>query len=467
MALIIDMFPETVYRQRRHALRQRLGDGLVLLPGHVDAPVNFAHNCYPFRQDATFSYFFGLDRPGLIGLIDLDTGDETLFADDLVMNEVIWRGTTVCVAHMAAASGCRASRPLADVQSVIQLATDCGRTVHFLPPYRGESAVLLARLTGLCPDHLGSGASQALIRAVVALREIKDDHEIGEIESALHVTHEMHRVAMQVTRPGVMEREVVAEMRRVLGGKGLQEAYPPIFSRRGEILHNLEHGERLQKGDLVINDAGASSAQGYASDITRTLPVGGRFLTNQRDLYELLHEVQTYAIGIIRPGIAFRDVHRLAALKLVEGMTAMGFFSASAQDIVDSGAYALCFPHGLGHQLGLDVHDMESLGEDAVGYDEHVQRSPLFGLNNLRLGKTLKRGMVLTVEPGIYFIPSLIKRWHAERRHEGLICYPRFFDYEHFGGMRIEDVVMVSDSTGKVLGPPIPKHPDEVEAAMS
>ncbi|KQB52737.1 Xaa-Pro aminopeptidase [Pseudomonas endophytica] len=464
------MFESSVYSQRRNALRQRMGTskGIVLLPGHLQSPINFAHNLYPFRQDATFSYFFGLNRPGLLGLIELESDVDTLFVEEESdPDAIIWQGQAPSWEHLALASGCQQIKPLRFAQTAVNKATRGERPLHFLAPYRCETTHLLSRLLQRTPEAIAGQVSRVLIHAVVALREVKADIELHEIESALKVTEQMHRLAMRLTRPGVFEREIVAHMRQILGREGLQEAYAPVFSNRGEILHNLTHGNCLASGDLVINDAGANSPLGYASDVTRTLPVGGRFLAHQRPLYDLLLEVQEHAIDMLCPGISYLDVHLGAALKLAEGMKALGFFNGCAEDIVASGAYALCFPHGLGHLLGLDVHDMESLGEHHVGYDAQVSRSPLFGLRNLRLAKVLKRHMTLTVEPGIYFIPALIQRWQAEKHHSGLINYQRFFDYQHAGGLRIEDVVVVEEHGARVLGPLIPKHPNDVENAMA
>ncbi|WCM54067.1 Xaa-Pro aminopeptidase [Pseudomonas sp. WJP1] len=461
------MFSRNTYIQRRQALRERLGGGLVLLPGNLDAPINFAHNVYPFRQDSTFAYFFGVSRPGLSAVIDLDGGGEAVFGDETRFEDRIWLGEGQPLAQQCAAVGCATVKPSAELQGVVEKALKRGRTVHFLPPYRVETTLLLAQLLASSPHEVAGAASPVLIAAVVALREIKDGSEIEQIEQAMAVAREMHLAAMGATRPGVLEYEVVAAMRSVLGRHGLQEAYQPVFSRRGEILHNLEHGARLEAGDLVVNDAGASTLLGYASDVTRTLPVGGRFLPHQRELYTLLVQVQEEAIATLRPGLAFADVHRLAAQQMVEGMSELGFFKGDTAQVVESGAYAICFPHGLGHQLGLDVHDMEALGEDHVGYDSDVSRSQQFGLCNLRMGKRLQPGMVLTVEPGIYFIPGLIEQWHAQKRHAGMICYERFKAYAGFGGMRVEDVVAIGTTSARVLGPHIPKRVGEVEAAMS
>jgi Xaa-Pro aminopeptidase/Xaa-Pro dipeptidase len=349
---------------------------------------------------------------------------------------------------------------------MIRNAIDAKRNVHYLPPYRGETRIELSRILQRTVPQIDAEPSTELIKAVVALREIKGAEEVAQIEEALAVAAEMHLVAMRAARPGVFEREVVAEMQSVLWRHGLQQAYPSIFTRRGEILHSLDYGARLERGDIVVNDSGASSAEGYASDVTRTLPVGGRFDARQRDLYRVLLDAQESAIAAIRPRVPYRNVHRLSTMKIVDGMKDLGFFRGPAEDIFDSGAYAICFTHGIGHQLGLDVHDMESLGEDHVGYDTDVRRSDLFGLRNLRLGKPLCAGMVVTVEPGIYFTPALIERWEAEGRYASVINYKKFREHLNFGGMRIEDEVLVSEASAHVMGPPIPKTLTDVEEAM-
>ncbi|WP_028223022.1 aminopeptidase P family protein [Paraburkholderia oxyphila] len=460
------MFADSVYTGRRHALREQLRSGVVLLVGNVDAPINFAHNVHPFRQDATFSYFFGVNRPRLAALIDLDSGAEAVFGNEAGLDDEIWLGKTAALADECRKAGCARIKPYGALRDVVGNVLGSGRTVHYLPPYRAETTLELSRLLGVNADGIANGASLDLVRAVVALREIKSAVEVAEIEHALTIADEMHRVAMRAARPGVIEREVVAEMRRVLGRHGVKEAYQPIFTKHGEILHNFDYGHQLEQGDLVVNDAGAMSRLGYASDVTRTLPVGGRFDTRQRDLYELLLQVQASAIEAVRPGIPFVDVHRLAALNMVKGMAALGFFRGDPLEVVSSGAYAICFQHGLGHQLGLDVHDMESLGEDHVGYGETFRRSDLFGMNNLRMARRLKASMVLTVEPGIYFIPKLVDDWRRARRHDHLIDYAKFGEYLDFGGMRVEDEVLVTEDGVRVMGPGTPKSVEAIGQAM-
>lgn len=461
------MFEQSVYIARRKALRERFETGVLLFIGNVDAPINYPHNCYPFRQDSSFSYFFGILQPGLAALIDIDSNSEIMFGDEHDLDAEIWTGGREPLGGRCRLVGCPALKPYSELALTLERVSRQARPVHFLPAYRAETAVELSRVLGKSIEHIEQGVSLELIDAVVGLRQLKSQAEVAQIETALVISDEMHRAAMRAAKPGVFEREVVAEMRRVLSRHGSTEAYGSIFTKRGEVLHNLSYDLRLEEGDLVVNDSGATSPLDYASDITRTLPVGGKFSTRQRELYELVLEAQQAGIGAMRPGVPFADVHRLAVTTLIEGMTGLGFFHGKAADIVETGAYAICFPHGLGHQLGLDVHDMEGFGEDRVGYDDEVRRSQIFGLRNLRMGKRLQSGMVMTVEPGIYLIPALIERWEGEQRGQGLINYQRFRDYIGFGGIRVEDEVLITDTAARVMGPPIPKTVDDIEAAMT
>ncbi|WP_028535079.1 aminopeptidase P family protein [Paludibacterium yongneupense] len=460
------MFSAEIYQQRRARLAKGDAHGLLLFVGHVDAPMNYLHNCYPFIQDSSFTYFFGLSEPGLCALIDSTSGETTLFGDEADMDDIVWTGELPGLSARALGVGVSRSRPASELADVLRVARKNGTSVHYLNPYRAETVLRLAELLDAAPDAVRAGASPALARAVIALREIKGAEEIAEIERALEVTREMHLEAMRMSQPGVVEREVVGAMEGIMRRRDWQLAYPSIFSRRGEILHNHGHAQILQAGDLVVNDTGASADSGYASDITRTLPVGGRFSPRQRALYDIVLEMQETSIAAMKPGVRYRDIHRQAARLMVERMSSLGFFHGDAEAIVDSGAYAIAFPHGLGHQIGLDVHDMESLGETLVGYEDGDQRSPLFGLAYLRMAKPLRPGMVITVEPGIYFIPALIDAWQAEARHSAFIDYAVFQQYRDFGGIRIEDNVLVTEQGSSVLGTPIPKRAQDVEAAM-
>ena len=461
------MFEAAVYAQRRRRLKQQFSSGLLLLPGNTDVSMNYPHNHYWFRQDSSFSYFFGLDQPELVGLIDIEADADILFGDDAGLGEVIWVGPQAALAQRAGGAGIERVQPSRELAATLAEARRQGRAIHYLPPYRGETILQLAGWLDCTPAQCEAGASESLMTAVIALREIKSEVEIEEIENALSVTRDMHLAAMRQAKADVFEYQVVAAMEGIMRSHGLQGAYPVIFSRSGEILHNRDHHNRLRSGDLVVNDAGASSALGYASDVTRTFPVGGRFSERQRSLYEIVLAAQQLAIAMMRPGVSYLEVHKQAARHMVAAMSELGFFHGTAEQVVESGAYAICFPHGLGHQMGLDVHDMEGLGETRVGYDASVSRSELFGLRNLRLAKPLQAGMVVTVEPGIYFIPVLIQRWREEARHSNLINYEKFAEYLGFGGIRIEDDVLVTASGARVLGPAIPKSCAEIEALMA
>ena len=461
------MFNAAIYTERRAELRRRLGSGLVLLPGHRESPMNYRDNVYPFRQDSTFLYFFGLDQPDLVGLLDLDAGEDHLFGDDPSLHDIVWTGLLPTLAERAVACGVSRTAPLAQLPGRIAEALAKGRIVHTLAPFRGETVLLLAELLSCTPAEAAARASRPLTEAVVALREVKSDAEVAEIEAALALTARMHQAAFQATRPGVVEREVVGAMEGLMRAEDRQLAYPVIFSRRGEVLHNHHHDQKLEVGDLVVNDTGCSSRFGYASDITRTLPVGGRFSPLQRELYDVVLEAQQSVIRALRPGVPHLDLHKQACRVLVEGLKAHDCFKGDPADIVESGAYAIVFQCGLGHALGLDVHDMEALGEDLVGYGEGFTRSSLFGLKSLRLAKPLKAGMVITTEPGLYFIPHQLDQWRAEGRFTDFIDYDALDRFRGFGGVRIEDDVLITEDGARVLGPAIPRTAEEVEAAMA
>ena len=462
------MFTRNEYQRRRQQLQQSLPSGLVLLTGADAIPLSSPRDAYPFRQDSTFAYFLGLQRPALTAIIDLDDGSEVLFGDEQSDSDIIWHGPhPMSLREEAAEAGIETVLPSADLQQLLARAQQQNRTIYYVPPYRAETVVVLGDLLQKPAKQIRDGASQALIAAIVLLREVKSGEEIVEMEKAQAVARLMHIAAMRHAKPDVYEYEVVAEMERVLRRHNTYAPYIPIFSRHGEILHNHSYDNRLRKGDLIVNDSGAASPFHYVADITRTIPVGGRFSDLQRDVYEVVLRAQQQCIATLRAGMAYADVHRAVAIDLVRGLTALGFFRGDPEAIVDSGAYALCYPHGLGHQLGLDVHDMESYGEDLVGYDARHRRSDLFGLRNLRLAKPLRAGMVITVEPGIYFIPQLIQRWKNQGLHREYINYERFNDYLDFGGIRIEDNVLITDSGARILGEVIPKTCGEIEEIMA
>jgi Xaa-Pro aminopeptidase len=458
------------YLQRRQALMQTLApaeQGLVLLPGHDDSPVNYRDNAYPFRQDSSFLYYAGLAQPGLALVMDLQDGTSTLFADDADLDHQVWTGPLPTAAERATAAGIERHAPRAALAAHLAAARAQGRKIHYLPPCRAETRLLLSALLGLPDAELDAQASTPLVHAVVDQRAVKGTEEIAEMEAALAVTREMHLLAMRTSRPGTVEQQVVGAMEGLALSRGLRMAYPPIFSSRGEILHNHDHGVRLQGGEIIVNDSGAESALGYASDITRVIPVGGRFEGLRAELYDLVLAAQRQCIDAIRPGVPYRDIHLLAARVMAQGMKDLGFLRGNVEEAVAAGAHAIFFPHGVGHMIGLDVHDMEGLGEDHVGYGEGFARDPRFGFKSLRLARPLREGWVVTVEPGLYLNPLLTARWKAERRHEAFIDHTMFERHAQLGGIRIEDDVLVTAQGARVLGPAIPKARAEVEALAS
>jgi Xaa-Pro aminopeptidase len=458
------MFDAATYVERRKRLSRDIGSGLILFIGNTEAPMNYLDNQYPFRQDSSFLYFWGLDTPDLAAIIDVDEHRSTIYGDDFTVDEIVWRGPQKTVADRAVAAGVTDTAPRSALQTRLAEALRHGRRVHFLPQYRGENAILLEHLLGIRAAVVSQHASVALIKTVVAQRSIKSAAEIQQIEIALETTREMHVLAMKRARPGVYEREIAGAMEGVVVSKGVRLAFPIIFSIHGETLHNHHHGNRMEAGQMAVNDCGAESPLHYAADITRTIPIGGKFVGPQRDLYLAVRRAQVRAMDAIKPGVKHRDVHLLACRSLAEDLKTLGCMRGDLDAAVEVGAHALFFQCGLGHMMGFDVHDMEGIGEQYIGYDETVQRSQQFGLRSLRLGRVLQPGFVVTTEPGVYFIPELIDMWKAQNRFPEFINYDVVEKFRRFGGIRIEDDVVVTEIGHRVLGPPIPAEIDEVES---
>ena len=446
------MITAATYQERRQALARRVGNGVVLLPGHDDSPKNYRDNTYPFRQDSTLLYFSGIAVPRVAVLIDADSGQATLLIDDPHADDIVWTGPVPARAAVAAGAGIEHHAPLSDLPMLLARFEAQGRTVHRLPAARGGS------------HH---AVSAALLQAVIAMRSVKSADEVAQIETALHTTRDMHLLAMRQARSGVVEQTVVGAMEGLVASRGLAMAYPPIFSSRGEILHNHDHSRTLKDGDIIVNDSGAESPLGYASDITRTIPASGRFTPLQADIYNLVLDAQQQAIALLKPGVPYRAAHERACSVLVQGMIDMGFMRGNAADAVARGAHAIVFPCGTGHMLGLDVHDMEGLGEEQVGYGDGHVRSPLPGHRYLRLARAVQPGFVLTVEPGIYFNPWLAEQWRVQGLHTDLINHDALARHMDFGGVRIEDDVLITEHGARVLGPPIARTVAEVEAACA
>ena len=461
------MFNKSIYTGRRHRLRKELKSGIALFLGNVDVAFNYPANQYHFRQDSSFSYFFGLDNPGFAGVIDVDNNKDYLFGNDVDIDDIIWMGVQPLVKDLAAQVGVENSFPYNDLSGFLNKAVKAGRKVHFLPPYRGETVVELTALLDIPNAEVKSAVSVDLLKAVVKLREIKDDNEIAEIEKALLTAYYMHTTSMKMAMPGAVEQDIAGTIEGISLALTGPVSFPIILSVDGQTLHNHSHHNVLKKGRMMVTDAGSETALHYASDITRTVPVGGRFNARQAEIYQIVLDANMNAIKAIKPGVPYKDIHFLAARTIVNGLKAAGIMKGDTEAAVQAGAHTLFIPHGLGHMMGLDVHDMEGLGEDFVGYDETVSRSTEFGTAYLRLAKALKPGFVITVEPGIYFIPDLIDKFRSEGKFLDFVNYDKLETYKNFGGIRIEDDILVTEGGCRVLGKSIPKTIAEVEKTMA
>jgi len=460
------MFKPEVYAARRKQLRESLSGGVVLLPGNDFSSMNYPANFYHFRQDSDFLYFFGHDHDGHSGIMDVDEGKDILVGDDLTMDDIIWMGNQPVMKDKAAQCGTEHTLSRGKLSEYIKDAMDKGRKVHILPPYRGDHWLALEGIFGKSHSEIRQHVSVEAIKAVVKLREIKDAGEIAEIEKAVDIAYIMHTTSMKMAMPGIVEQEIAGTVEGLALAHGKPVSFPVILSQNGQILHNHDHSQVLKEGRMMVTDTGTESPFHYASDITRTVPVGGKFNTRQKEIYEIVLKANVDTIEMIKPGVFYKDVHFLAARTIANGLKDLGLMKGDTDEIVKAGAHALFFPHGLGHAMGLDVHDMEGLGENFVGYDDSVQRSDQFGLAFLRFGKKLQPGYVMTDEPGCYFIPALIDMWKSEGKFMEFINYDKVETYKDFGGVRIEDDILVTEDGYKLLGKPIPKTVKEIEDTM-
>ena len=460
------MFNSQTYIARREKLKQKISDGLILILGNVDSPMNYADNTYYFRQDSSFLYFAGLDFQKLALVMDVDSGEEIIFGNDVEIEDIIWMGPQIALAEKAQAAGIKKTEPYKNLQSVIEKAISSGRKIHFLPPYRAENKLLLHDLLGISVSKLKTYASLELIKAIVDLRSVKEDQEIAEIRKACAVGYQMHVTAMKMAREGVWEQKIAGTIEGIANAGGGMVSFPVILSQNGETLHNHNHSKMLENGRLLLVDAGAEIGSHYASDFTRTIPVSGKFTQQQREIYEIVLAANNRGRELTRPGSTYLSVHLAAAEVIASGLKAIGLMKGDVKEAVKKGAHALFMPHGLGHMLGLDVHDMEDLGQIYVGYDDETRPVDQFGTANLRLGRKLQPGFVITNEPGIYFIPALIEKWKAEKINTDFINFDRLESYLGFGGIRLEDDILVTETGSEILGDRIPITPDEVEDTM-
>lgn len=463
------MFSKETYISRRARLRELVDSGIIILFGNNESPCNYpANGYYPFRQDSSFLYFFGQNRDGLVGVIDVDNATETLIGNDIDIEDIVWYGAVDSIKDMAEQVGVGNTAPMSELRNICDKAVSQNRKIHFLPPYRHDTMIVISDLLGIHPYKQKEAASLELINAVVRLRSVKEQQEIEEIERACEIGYEMHTLAMRLTKPGITEKFIGGQMTGIAQSLGAMTSFSTIFTQHGEIMHGCPSMEKLQDGRLVLCDAGAETINNYCSDNTRTYPVNGKFDNRQIEIYRIVEECHDYVLEVAKPGVKYFDVHldmcRLMAGRLKE----VGLMKGNTDDAVTAGAHAMFLPHGLGHMMGMDVHDMEGLGQIHVGFDKETRPNlEQFGTNCLRMGRRLEKGFVLTDEPGIYFIPALIDEWREKGLHKEFINYDLLETYKDFGGIRIEDDILITDDGCRFLGEKrIPYHPADIEEFM-
>ena len=462
------LFSKNTYTERRARLRQLVGHGLIVLMGNNESPMNYPSNTYKFRQDSSFLYFFGQHRDGLVGVIDADSGVETLLGDEIDIDDIVWYGEVTSVVQMAEECGVAHTAPMAALTEMVAQAQKAGRKVHFLPPYRHETMIRLHDLLGIHPSQQRDAASQELIQAVIQLRLVKSAEEIEELERAAAIGYEMHTTAMRLCRPGVTEAYIGGVLDGIAASHGSMVSFQSIVSMHGEILHGYPSARPLEAGRLLLCDAGAETREHYCSDHTRTTPISGTFTQRQKDIYNIVVDCHDLALTHARPGVRWWDVHYDVCRLMTNRLKDLGLMKGDTEAAVQAGAHALFLPHGLGHAMGMDVHDMEGLGQTFVGYDEETRPSSQFGTASLRFARRLEEGHVVTDEPGIYFIPALIDLWRKEGTNAEFLCFDEIEKYKDFGGIRIEDDVLITKDSCRFLGEKrIPYHVDEVEAFLA
>ncbi len=462
------MFSKETYISRRKKLAASVSGGILVFLGNNESPSNYPDNTYIFRQDSTFLYYFGLDKPGLAAVIDIDCGGEMIFGDDVDIDDIIWMGPQKSIADQAAEVGVGKTYPFARLAGFVADALAKGRMLHYIPQYRADNKILLADILGTTPAAVSDGGSEEFIKAIVAQRLIKEPCEIEEIDRACDLGYAMHYTAMTLMQPGMLEQELVGAMEGVVISGGYMTSFPTILSQHGETLHNHLHDKPLTVGKLCVIDAGAEIASHYCSDFTRTLPVGGKFDSRQKDIYTIVSTANSFAAEMARPGITYREVHLAVSRLMLQGLKNVGLVKGDIDEALSLGVQGMFMPHGLGHNMGLDVHDMENLGEDYVGYDPGQERIRQLGLGSLRMARKLVPGHVITDEPGIYFIPALIEQWKADGKFTDFINYQALESYYDFGGIRLEDDILITENGCRRLGQKrLPITIDEVEAAMA
>lgn len=462
------MFSKETYINRRAELKKLVNNGIIIFFGNNESPANYPSNSYyPFRQDSSFLYYFGLEREGLVGIIDIDEDTETLIGNDIDIEDIVWFGSVNSVHDMAESVGVKSLAPMKSLQIICNNALRQKRAIHFLPPYRHDTMIQIFGLLGIHPNQQKEAASVELIKAVVKMRSAKEQQEIDEIEKACSIGYEMHTTAMRLTKPGMTEKYIGGQVNGVADSYGAKVSFATIFTQHGEIMHGNPSWNKLEDGRLVLCDAGAENREFYCSDNTRTYPVNGKFTKRQLEIYSIVEACHDYALEVAKPGVKWYDVHMAVCRLMTERLKELGLMKGDTDEAVNAGAHAMFLPHGLGHMMGMDVHDMEGLGQNYVGFDDEIQPSTQFGTNCLRMGRRLEKGFVVTDEPGIYFIPALIDDWRARGLHTDFINYEKLETYKDFGGIRIEDDILITEDGCRFLGKDrIPYHPKDIEEFM-
>ena len=463
------MFKKETYITRRNELKKLVGEGIIILFGNNDSPANGPYNGYdPFRQDSTFLYYFGIQRDGLVGVIDIDNNKETLIGNDIDIEDIVWFGSVDSVKSLAESAGVENTAPMKQLQLICNDALRNKRKIHFLPPYRFDIKLQVFDLLGIHPSQQKDSASMQLIKAVVKMRSTKSEEEIEELERASVIGYKMHTTAMKLTKAGLTEKYIASQVESVAKSLGSMVSFPTIFTQHGEIMHGAPSLNTLQDGRLVLCDAGGETVNNYCSDHTRTYPVNGKFTQRQLDIYSVVEECHDMVLNLAKPGVKYADVHFAVCKNIFNRMKELGLAKGDTEEAVRNGAHAMFLPHGLGHMMGMDVHDMENLDQINVGFDEETRPNlEQFGTNCLRMGRRLEEGFVITDEPGIYFIPALIDEWKANKHCADFLCFDELEKYKDFGGIRIEDDILITKDGCRFIGKDrIPYHPKDIEEFM-
>lgn len=461
------LFESAVYANRRAVLRKNSLTGLIILLGNEESSMNYKDNWYPFRQDSHFLYYFGINTASLVAVIDADTGAEIIFGDELTIEDIVWTGPLPSLVDMAHAVGVSKTRPYNHIETVIRQAMASGRKIHVTPPYRSENKIKLAQWLQVGVDAVDQFVSVPLIKAIISQRAYKENREVAEMDQATIISADMHLAAMRFAKPGMKEYEVMAKVKETAYASNASLSFHPIVTIHGETLHNVYSGHTIKEGQMILCDAGAANDMHYAGDLTCTFPVGKKFTDRQKEMYEIVLHAHQTSVAMLKPGVLFKEVYLNAAQKIVEGMQQLGIMKGNAAEAVAAGAHAMFFQCGLGHMIGLDVHDMEDLGETYVGYTDELKKSTQFGIKSLRLGRALEPGFTLTVEPGIYMIPELMDKWESENKFTEFINYPALQNYRDFSGIRVEEDYLITETGYRLLGKKLPMTVAEVEAVRA